>query len=36
MYNFLDWGGGLAMQTLRSFFDIEPDEAEELTGSAPV
>lgn len=33
MYNFLDWGGGLVGQTLRSFFNIEQDEEEAQSGS---
>ncbi len=35
MYNFLDWGGGLAVNAIRSFFNLEKDEEDELTSSVP-
>jgi len=35
MYNFLDWGGGLVVQGFRSFFNLDRDDEDELTGSVP-
>ncbi|MBE7555731.1 MAG: efflux RND transporter permease subunit [Anaerolineales bacterium] len=35
MYNFLDWGGGLAAHAFRSFFNLEPDEEEDRAVSTP-
>ncbi|GAB4448975.1 MAG: efflux RND transporter permease subunit [Anaerolineae bacterium] len=35
MYNFLDWGGGLVAQAWRTFFNLDRDDEDELTGSVP-